>query len=526
MGVTYDDTGGGSGGTSSGGRWGDPGGIIEKIRNRNATAVGSIYDALPPNIRENGVQIDEFHWLDPATGTVYELATTAKGEPTFKMLSDADSKRFLGSVGGGSGGSGGGSGGSGSRLASDDPRYWANQDRQFALEVAQLEAQLMNSGLDAESARRQALTTLITNRNNTAVDIGNLSASVAKTSAEYAARPGDAYAEAYYANQVGGPTPFGDIANKHFGEYGKTLAEKGERIFSPVQADIQQARLYRDSIPPLDFLGPEQRTSLNLPPTPAQQLTGDVAMQPVGANTPAATTDPLTALTDRLKAMSPEEQNAFQRYTTIASGHGWQAPKPFAKGGEINFDDIYDNRDKPGYSPTSSEGGTNMQIHERALIVGESGHVYGTLGEKREDGSIRSEILQIKVPPSEKEKDKKLKEGNKAIVESQKKTLASFATGGSVAATPDDLYEVFNKYLSSFTGEHGGGGTPTPFGGTRHVAGALANEAAINPMVKRQLESTYDAMGIRPDQLWADVLRYTPSSAQRQGQTNVRAGFL
>ena len=205
-------------------------------------------------------------------------------------------------------------------------------------------------------------------------------------------------------------------------------------------------------------------------------------------------------------------------------------PITAAKGATVNaldFDGMFEGRSREGASPSSSEGGTNLNIHERAVIVGESGRVYGTLGEKRTDGTVRAEQLIIKPLKSEVDKDKKLAEGNKAVVESQKKTLASFATGGSVAATPDDLFEQFSQMLTRFSQAGGvGGGTDDPFGGTRNVVGGLANEALINPMARRALESTYDAMGVRPDQLWADIAKFTPKSAQLVGQTAPRVNFL
>lgn len=443
---------------------------------------------------------DRVYWWNGKTITAASVADTKSYDGAYD-LDPASETGFAdnGTAGSTTGGTGGASAGSSTRLASDDPRYWD-------LQYQKLYQDGLNIGLDAETARRQALTSLIQSRNNLSSDVANTSASVAKTLAEFAANPRDAYAEAYYANQVGNTMPFADIANQHFGEYGKTLAEKADRIFQPVGADLAQARLYRDAIPMPDYLAP------------SPQVQGLLSS---GAPAPAAAPEAngLQMLMDRLNGMSEADKSAFRKWTTgdVATA---------AKGGTFDFEGAFADRDKPGASPSSSEGGTNMNLHERAIIVGESGRVYATLGEKRPDGTIRSEQLQIKPLKSEVEKDKKLQEGNKAIVESQKKTLASFATGGDVAATPDDLYGEFQKMLQRLTGEHGGGGTSTPFGGTRHVAGSLANEALINPMVRSQLESTYSAMGISPEQLWADVERFSPKSAQRNGQLNPRVNFL
>lgn len=452
--------------------------------------------------------LDDTHVLMPS-GIIRTIQANADGEPTLSEDWPVKaSKEWLAAfyAAGGSGGAaaedvtGGGSsgGGSGGSSVTDDPRYWD-------IQYQKLYQDGLNMGLDAETSRRQALAALIQSRNNLSSDVANTSASVAKTLAEFAANPRDAYAEAYYANQVGGSVPFADIANQHFGEYGKTLAEKADRIFQPVGADLAQARLYRDAIPLPEFLGPSPQV---------QGLLGGAAPAPA-----AAEPNGLQMLMDRLNGMSEQEKADFRKWTTAA-------PASAAKGGTFNFEGMFADRDKPGASPSSSEGGTNMNLHERAVIVGESGRVYATLGEKRPDGSIRSEQLQIKPLKSEVEKDKKMAEGHKAVVESQKKTLASFATGGSVAATPDDLFGEFQKLLQRYTGEHGGGGTSTPFGGTRHVAGSLANEALINPMVRNQLESTYSALGISPEQLWADVERFTPKSAQQVSYTMPKVNFL
>lgn len=453
-------------------------------------ALGSISNAAQQY--PNRVQLEPTIWVDPTDGTVYDLkrgADKANGDPgdvSFTARSDADSKRYLASKGVDLSKFGGAPGNGGQRLASDDPRYWQ-------LQYDQLNAQLMNSGLDAESARRQALATIIANRNNTALGVANTSADVAKQAADYAANPRDAYAEAYYANQVGGSTPFGDLHNSAFGEYGKTLAEKGARIFSPVQQDLQAARGYRDSIAPVDFLGSDQRAQLGLQPTPAQSLTGDTGSVPAGATPP---TNILQQMTDRLKAMSPEDQASFQKYVTA------DQPKAYGKGGQI---DVGNLTRFGGDQPSSSEGGTNMNIHEPAVLIGlHSGRHYATVAEN-------GYPEQIKIIPTPS--------GKKAAMEAEKAGKAqkdvmgkAFGTGGTIAATPDDLQQQYTQMLQRLSGEHGGGGSSDPFGGTRQLAGAISNEALINPRVRNGLESTYSAMGISPEQLWSDIKRFTPTS--------------
>ena len=423
----------------------------------------------------------------------------------------------------------GASGGGSQRMVSDDPRYWD-------LQYKQLEQQYINMGLDAESARRQALTTLITNRNHTAVDVANTSASIAKTKADYAANPRDAVAELIYRNQVGGVTPFADTANNQFGEYGKTLAEKGVEMFSGVDRDLNQARLYRDAIPQTEFYGPETRAQLGLSPTAAQGLAGGTGTVAPAAGTPAPA--PLDLVRQQFLT-NPDALQGFQNFANFDAANtgqaladqGYTSPDPgvtgvrrYAEGGKIDFGGIFEGRSKDGFSPSSSEGGTNLNIHERAIIVGESGQIYGTLGEKRPDGSIRAEQLQIKPLKSEVEKDKKLADAKKAQVETQQQTLKAFAHGGTATATPDDFMQQLSDLLSTYGGA--GGGTATPLGGTRHLAGAPANALLADPVLKDYTEAAYSAKGIDPRTLWADIEKFSPQDAMRRGQTTGRVNFL
>jgi len=646
-GVWVDDSGGStSGGSTSGGS--PPGGIPLNIRQQVAQ------EGLDPFSPEGEARAYEL-----MSSTLYQLKATY-GDTVVQIGNDYWYK-----------GSDGNAhkivvdnvpkGGSGSRMASDDPRYWEDKDRQYQLDLQNaadkradsasanqraadttaynyaslnaenqraadlLAARYQEMGMTADNAKRAALASVVDSQNSLAGQTANTSANVAKQVADYAANPRDAYAEAYYANQVGGVTPFGELGNKAFGDYGRTLAEKAARIFQPVTADLNAARARRDANPlkQLDIgpsavrPAPPVSTTPAAPPDPWAAMRGYTpeqnqeliryaeAMKPKASSDQAGSLQFLASMQDQQKAWD------FRQYTTggewgkthprpVSAAHGgsfnfsdgaaldplqldafrkqmprrrspmqlpegvrfpwgdgapyhpesvqpqWAKPSlpattlpglgfsplgatpyrplTFAQGGEMNFDTMFAERGKPGFSPSSSEGGTNLNIHERAVIVGESGQIYATLGEKRPDGSVRAEQLQIKPLKSEVKKDKQLEEGGKAIVESQKKTLASFATGGDVAATPDDLYSEFSKMLQRFTGEYGGGGTSTPFGGTRHVAGTLADEAMRNPQARNQLESTYSAMGISPEQLWADVARFTPTDAGRQGIPRISWG--
>ena len=385
----------------------------------------------------------------------------------------------------------GDSAGGGSDMRSrefDDPRYWD-------LQYKELQQELLNSGWDAESARIQALATVRANRNNTALGIADTSAVVAAQQAKFAASPRDTYAEGIYRAATGG-VPFGDIRNERFKDYQAALTDKQASIFQNVAGDLDSARRFRDEPVNVDFLGPEARAAQGLALTPAQVLAG---------NTAASTFDP-TAVLQAARQGAGSDEAFMEGLKKLAA-----LPKSYAGGGKIDFGGIFDGRDKPGFSPSSSEGGTNLNIHERAVILGESGQIYGTLGEKRPDGTVRAEQLQIKPLKSEVEKDKKLQEADKAIVETRKQTMASFAEGGQVnfGGTSQQKYDLFEMLLKQLGGA--GGGTQDPFGGARNLAG-LEDEIFADPYLRDVTEATYDRMGVRPEQLWADVAKYVTKS--------------
>lgn len=405
---------------------------------------------------------------------------------------------------------GDGSGPGSSRLASDDPRYWDLQyaqldqdERQFAATLQQRYEQM---GMDKDTARQRALTDLIQSRNNLAGDVANTSANVAKTAAEFAANPRDAFAELFYRNQVGGTVPFGDMTNDHFGEYGKALAEKAASIFTPVNQDLQQARLYRDAIPLPEYLSGTQQAQVA--PAPAQAVAGD----------------PLTALTDRLKSLAPQQQEDFRMWTDPQYREAKQAtveqlPK-FDMGGVVK------SRTGIGDSPTSTEGGLNLNLFEPAMVVGmDSGKVYATVAEPRPDGTRRGEQLIVKPLKSEAEKDKKLAEGEKAVTQSF--GVPKMAGGGNVNATPDDLMQQLSQYLGSFGGAGGGTGPyKTPLPSLRLLAGAPWNQLEDDPVAMDYALAGYSAQGIDPRTVQATLKKFSPASAQRVGQTNARTSFL
>lgn len=406
-------------------------------------ALTAIQGALPPNIAANGVQIDEFHWVDPGTLTVYELGRNADGTPKFSALSDADSKRYLGSIGVG------GIGAGGTRLTSDDPRYWD-------LQYKQLQAQLMNMGLDAESARRQALASLIANRNAQSVDLASTSGNIAAQAAQLAGNPRDAPSELMFRNAVAsegqGGAPFGAaMSSPSFPKYQTALQDKFQELFGGVGGDLERARQFVSSPPPAEFFGPELRQDLNLPAFPPINIPG------------------------------------------------------LAEGGTVS------TRTKPGYSPTSAEGGLNLNLFEPAMVVGmDSGHVYATVAEPRPDGSRRGEQLIVKPLPSEVEKDKKFKEQGKKATQS----FASMAQGGTVnVPDPSDFINELRKSLSGLGGPGGGAGAfGTPLPDLRLLAGEPMNRLLEDPDLLDYALAGYSSFGISPRSALATVKKFTPSS--------------
>lgn len=471
-----------------------PADLSEALRRRTAERWRKLYNAIPPYIREQGIQLDEFHWVDPATGTVWELRAQTSGDPVVVQLSDADSRRYLASIGAAGGGTGGSASSGGGGGASTDPRYWAELDRQFQLDVQRLQADLMNMGLDAETARQQALASLIANRNATAADVANISANVARTVAEFAANPRDAVAELIYRNQAAGGTPFGDLMNEGFGAYGKALADKAASIFQPVAQDIQQARVYRDAIPPVEFFGPETRQQLGLPVTAAQSLAGGGTSAVVPAAAEPAPVNPLQALVDRLHAMSPEEQEAFRR---------WTSPE---------------YRMLQEQAITNSEGGLNINIKHPAVVIDTvTGQIISTIAEPDPvTGEAQPEQLIVKPLPSVVKRRKENERAAKAAGMQVRPTGAGvpqMQDGGTITATPDDFMAQLRAYLGRLGGTGGGAGAfSSPLPSPRLLAGEVWNRLSDDPVAMDYALAGYSALGIDPRTIEATVRKFTPTS--------------
>ena len=341
-------------------------------------------------------------------------------------------------------------------------------------------------GFTDEAQRRQVLAQLIATRNNTAADTANISLKGAETLAEAMANPRDAEAELYLRNMIGGVTPFGDIANENFGEYGRTLGEKVGDIANMFGKDLEQLRTYRDAIPPTEFFGPETRQQLNLPPTAAQRLTGG-GTAPIASPTAAAPApnalqqlmaqlekfrDPATA-----SGVTPEG-DAFRKWVTAANG---------------------------GVPPATAEDGVNMNIMEEAAVVGKSGRVYATLAE----GDIPEQLI-VKPLPSVKEAQKKAKEAHKSVQSMMPKPMAG---GGTINATPDDFMEQLRQYLGSLGGSGGGtGATTTPLQSPRLLAGAPWQSLMEDPDAMDYALSGYSALGISPRNIAATIKKFTPNA--------------
>lgn len=407
----------------------------------------------------------------------------------------------------------GGSGSSG-RLSTDDPRYWDFQYQQLASEEKRaadsLAAQYANMGLDAEASRRQALTTLITNRNNGAIDIYKTAGEQAAQAAQFAANPRDAMTDLFFRNAMGNATPNGDSSGAAGDARQKGFFDRFNEIFGGLAGDKARAVDFISAIPTMDYLQPAAVGPAAAAINPNTPVPASPMPAPQGA--PAPNNDTAGALQFLQAMQDPQKATDFRKWVT---GGQYQAPASAAKGGSFNFDDIFDNRGRPGASPTSSEGGLNMNIHERAVIVGESGQVYGTLGERRPDGSVRAENLIIKPLKSEVAKDKAMEESGKQAVESQGKTLAGFKSGGSVASIPkpSDFLEELRKNLGMIGGSGGnatGYDSHTGIQPLRTFAGAPWER--MSPTQREYLYAAQSAAGVSPEEVDWTVKQFTPNA--------------
>lgn len=373
-----------------------------------------------------------------------------------------------------------GGGGSGTRLASDDPRYWDIQYRQ-------LEQELLNSGLDAESARRTALATIITNQKAQSVDLARTSGDIAKTAAEFAANPRDAVADLMYRNAVGGTTPYGSIDNPAFGDLQTGLANKFQELFGGVAGDLSRAREFVGAPIPSEYLSPQ----LNIP-TPS--LMG--AAPPVTPN-PSAVPVPSFEDQGRIRdayARDPQQAEAFFKMVT-----------------ELNN----------GVPPTTAEDGVNMNITQPAMVIGMDGRVYATLAESD------PEQLIVKPLPSVKERKKKEKDAQKNFMQATQ-GAQRMQGGGTINAIPSvaDFMEELRKSLSSLGGTGGGvGGYSSALPSPRLLVGEPARLLSEDPDLAAMTEAGFSSLGISPDSLNAILKKYRPADTRTVASTIPKVAF-
>ena len=408
----------------------------------------------------------------------------------------------------------------------------------------------VQAGLEAETARRRALTDLITNRNTTNADIYRTSGTIAAQAAQFAANPRDAIADLNFRNAMGGSTPYGSTGGAAGDALQGGLSNKFNELFGgSLAADKARAVQTANSIPPAEFLSPSSggypganylnpNTTLPSPsgltwappgappgaPAPvttqqgsAQQGAEDYWHAMAGTKNetkyaPAAPKldtsgfrNPDGSLTQKGADFLNFSSGGKTEYKAGDAGQGGMGSA--AKGGTFNFDDLWGNRNNPGASPSSSEGGMNMNIHERAVIMGESGRIYGTLGEKRPDGTVRAENLIIKPLKSETLKDKQMEEKGMPSVEPQGKTLAHFDQGGSVA----DFLRLTRENLGRVGGTGGGAGNAID----PHTGLApLKDYAGLNfdPTQMGYLYAAQSQAGVSPELVDWTLKQFTPTS--------------
>ncbi len=427
----------------------------------------------------------------PGTNYVVTVSTDEFGRQTLNELPLSVGKSLLGSAGVEDGG--------GSRLASDDPRYWEFQyaqldqdERQF---VRNLEYQYRNSGLDAESARQQALASLIQSRNRNQIDLASVYGQNAAQAAKFASAPEDTYADLLFRNAIGGATPFGAMSsNPEATDARKTALEaKFQELFGPTAQALTRAGEFIAAPPPTEFFGPEIRAQLGLPPTPAGGLAaggGAGAVTSPAAVAPASNTDLQGALQFIQGAQQdPRGQQGFAedllKWATAANG---------------------------GVQPTTAEDGVNMNIMEPAMIVGQSGRVYATMSEKD------PEQLIVKPLPSVRERQKKEKDQSKNFMKATE-GITRMQEGGTINTIPDfsDLFRETRKALQPLGGAYGGigfqGGGTGVLPDLRFLAGAPFEALQDDPRLLKQVMAGYrtaEGGAIDPETFLSTIKKFTP----------------
>jgi len=370
--------------------------------------VSAVFAALPPNVRENGKQINEYQWIDNSTGLVYFYEP--KGStPFWRKGTVGESKTVLAGVGDPDGAPSPDR--APTRLQTDDPRYWEQQrieneqnqaeldfnyaelDSQERRDYDQMYQDNLHAGMDADTARRNAIVQLVQSRNSLAADVASTSASVAKTAADYASNPRDAVADLLYRNATGGNTPFSSTQGAAFGQYQTDLDQRFQDMFGGVAGDLNKAREYRDAIPLPEFFEPigPQMQQMQQATQPAQNEMEQLRNALGGAG----------LRDDGLTGNLTQKGQDFIKWVTAANG---------------------------GVQPTTAEGGANMNIMEPSMVVGQSGRIYATLAE------LDPEQLIVKPLKSVQDRQKQQKQPGNAQQQflDQTRGAQRFARGGSI----------------------------------------------------------------------------------------------
>jgi len=406
------------------------------------------------------------------------------------LITPTTAQKLLFGDGSGEAGSGG------TRLSTDDPRYWelayAELDQKERQSIRETEAGLRNSGLDADSARQQALASLIQSRNINQINLASTYGDIAAQAAQFSANPRDAVADLNFRNAVGGATPYGAAQSQaQFPELQSKLNDKFQELFGGAANTLSRAQEFLLAPPPAEFFGAETRQQLGLQPTAAQGLasggTGAVASPTPTAPAP----NPLQQLSDALGGaglrtggltgdLTPKGED-FIKWVTAANG---------------------------GVQPTTAEDGVNMNIMEPAAMVGQSGRVYFTVAETDPEEVI------VKKLPSTKEREKKEKDAAKKFTQ-QTSGATRMAQGGSAAVMPDasTFINELRKQLGSLGGAGGGtGGFGTALPDIRLLAGAPANALAEDPDLMNYAKAGFSSMGISDDTFLSTLRKFTPNA--------------
>lgn len=146
-----------------------------------------------------------------------------------------------------------------------------------------------------------------------------------------------------------------------------------------------------------------------------------------------------------------------------------------------------------GYIPSSSEGGTNMNIHEPFHIIGASGHVYAVGGEDR------PMQLHIKGIPS-------IEKAKKEQEKKQQEQMKGMAAGGSVTA-PDFISALRTQLRSLDPQAVAGAGQALP---DPRLLSGIYGRLQQDPDLYGYVQSAYSKYGVSPESLDYSLKTFQP----------------